>query len=131
MSFGGQEPGKAQLLLTYNKERVPAFVMALGNVTDEWAANAAGAINFGFPIISDASIPEIPPVIISNIPHNKIVSRAIESRGIKINVTEVPIPVAFGAAFEGERIRKGDGTWNVVAAIRQWWNGLPPNQCMR
>ena len=30
----------------------------------------------------------------------------MEARGIKIKVTEIPIPVAFAAAFEGERIRR-------------------------
>ena len=35
-------------------------------------------------------------------------SSALEVRGCKINVTKVPIPVAFGPAFEGERIRKQD-----------------------
>ncbi|MBT3221317.1 MAG: CO dehydrogenase/CO-methylating acetyl-CoA synthase complex subunit beta, partial [Proteobacteria bacterium] len=40
--------------------------------------------------------------------HDKIVERALEVRGCKVQITEVPIPVHFGPAFEGERIRKGE-----------------------
>ena len=35
-------------------------------------------------------------------------AKAIEVRGLKIVITEVPVPVAYGPAFEGERIRKED-----------------------
>ncbi|HEX78892.1 MAG TPA: CO dehydrogenase/CO-methylating acetyl-CoA synthase complex subunit beta [Dehalococcoidia bacterium] len=113
MSFGGVEPGDYRKLLLYNKDRIFAFAMPLGDVTDEWYANAAGAINYGFPVIADTPIPEILPTgictyehVVSNVPHNKIVSRAIEVRGLKVAVTELPIPVAFGPAFEGERVRR-------------------------
>jgi acetyl-CoA synthase len=40
------------------------------------------------------------------VPVNHIVEKCLEVRGCKIKVTKVPIPVAYGAAFEGERIRK-------------------------
>jgi len=112
-SFGGIGPGEYRNHLIYNKDRTFAFAMPLGYVTDEWYANAAGAINFGFPTIADTPIPEILPTgictyehVVSNIPHDKIVARAIEVRGLKVSVAEVPIPVAFGPAFEGERVRK-------------------------
>jgi acetyl-CoA synthase len=36
------------------------------------------------------------------------VARALEVRGLKVNVTEVPVPVAYGPAFEGERVRGDD-----------------------
>jgi len=114
-SFGGVEPGNYRKHLIYNKDRTFAFVMPMGYVTDEWYANAAGAINFGFPVIADTPIPEVLPSgvctyehVVSNVPHDKIVSRAIEVRGLKVSVAEVPIPVAFGPAFEGERVRKGE-----------------------
>ena len=29
-------------------------------------------------------------------------------RGLKVTITEIPIPVAYGPAFEGERVRKDD-----------------------
>ena len=39
---------------------------------------------------------------------NYIVEKAVEVRGLKVKVTEIPIPVAVSPAFEGERIRKED-----------------------
>jgi acetyl-CoA synthase len=115
LSFGGVQPGDFTRNLLYNKNRVFAFVVALGEVTDEWYATAAGAINYGFPTIADTDIPEILPTgvctyehVVSNIPHDKIIEKAIEVRGLKIKISEVPIPVAYSPAFEGERIRKDD-----------------------
>ena len=114
-TFGGIEPGDYRKHLIYNKDRIFAFAMPLGYVTDEWYANAAGAINFGFPTIADTPIPEVLPTgvctyehVVSNIPHDEIVAKAIEVRGLKVTVAEVPIPVAFGPAFEGERVRGED-----------------------
>ncbi len=125
MTFGGVEPGDfkaAREILMYNKERVFAFVMALGAdsgvkgpqlIDDEKYATAAGAINFGFPVIADVGIPEIKPTgictyehVISGVKIEEIVSRAIELRGLTIKLEKIPIPVAFGAGFEGERVRK-------------------------
>ncbi len=130
MTFGGVEAGDmkaAREILLYNKERVYAFVMALGAdskakglddgqlITDEKYATAAGAINFGFPVIADVPIPEILPTgictyehVISGIKIEEIISRAIELRGLTLKIEEIPIPVPFGAGFEGERVRKED-----------------------
>ena len=115
ISFGGIEPGDYRKILIYNKDRVFAFAMTMGDVTDEWYANGAGVINWGFPVIADTPIPEILPTgvctyehVVSNIPHSEIVNKSIEVRGLKVNVTEIPIPVAFGPAFEGERVRGDD-----------------------
>jgi acetyl-CoA synthase len=115
MSFGGIEPGDYRKILIYNKDRIFAFVLPLGYVTDEWYANAAGAVNWGFPTIADTPIPEVLPTgictyehVVSNVPHDKLVSRAIEVRGLKVAVAEVPVPVAYGPAFEGERVRGED-----------------------
>ena len=115
MSFGGVQPGDFRRNLLYNKNRIFAFVMALGEVTDEWYATAAGAINYGFPTIADSDIPQILPTgvctyehVVSRVPHDEIVEKCIEVRGLKIKIAEVPIPVAYSPAFEGERIRKED-----------------------
>lgn len=124
MTFGGIEPGNfkaARDILLYNKDRVYAFVMALGSddgvddeqlIIDEKFATAAGAINFGFPVISDVNIPQILPTgictyehVISGIKLDEIISRAIELRGLTIKLEEIPIPVPYGAGFEGERVR--------------------------
>jgi len=115
LSFGGVQPGDFRRNLLYNKNRIFAFVMALGEVTDEWYATAAGAINYGFPTIADSDIPEILPTgvctyehVVSKVPHDQIVEKAIEVRGLKIKIAEIDIPVAVSPAFEGERIRKED-----------------------
>ena len=115
MSFGGIAPGDYRKILIYNKDRVFAFALPLGFVSDEWYANAAGAINWGFPVIADTPIPQVLPTgictyehVVSNIPHDQIVQKAVEVRGLKVTVAKVPIPVAYGPAFEGERVRGED-----------------------
>ena len=115
MAFGGVQPGDYERMLRYNKNRIFAFVMAMGKVTDEWYATAAGAISYGFPTITSSDIPQILPTgvctyehVVSNVPVDELVKKAIEVRGLKIKVTEIPIPVAYGPAFEGERVRKED-----------------------
>lgn len=115
MAFGGVQPGDYKSILKYNKDRIFAFVNALGEVNAEWAANAAGAINWGFPTIADTDIPEILPTgictyehVVSNVPHDQMVAKSIEVRGLKVTITEVPVPVSYGPAFEGERVRKDD-----------------------
>lgn len=118
MTFGGLAPGdakNAREILLYNKRRVFAFVLALGEVDDEKYATAAGAINLGFPVIADTDIPEILPSgictyehVVSKVPHEEMAARAIEVRGLKITTVNIPIPVRHGPAFEGERVRKED-----------------------
>ncbi len=115
MAFGGIKPGDYKGNLIYNKDRTFAFVMAFGPVSDEWYANAAGAINWGFPTISDYDIPEVLPTgictyehVVSQVPHDEIVQKAIEVRGLKVSVSKIDIPMSYGPAFEGERIRKDD-----------------------
>jgi acetyl-CoA synthase len=115
LSFGNAKAGDYQKVLNYNKKRVFAFILAFGPVDDEKHAQAAGAINFGFPTISETEIDQILPTgictyehVVSNVPIENIVEKALEVRGCKINITKVPIPVPYGPAFEGERIRKID-----------------------
>ncbi|MCU0586656.1 MAG: acetyl-CoA decarbonylase/synthase complex subunit alpha/beta [Syntrophobacteraceae bacterium] len=115
MAFGGVQPGDYRSILKYNKDRVFAFVNALGEVNAEWAANAAGAVNWGFPTISDTDIPEILPTgvctyehVVANVTHDQMTAKSIEVRGLKVTITEVPVPVSYGPAFEGERVRKDD-----------------------
>lgn len=115
LSFGGVKPGDYKANLRYNKNRVFAFVLTLGEVTPDKYALAAGGINYGFPVIADTDIPEILPTgvctyehVVSNVPYETMVDRALEVRGCKVRVTKVPIPVPYGPAFEGERIRKTD-----------------------
>ncbi len=115
MAFGGIQPGDYKKMLAYQKDRVFAFVNALGEVNAEWAANAAGCVNWGFPTLADTDIPEILPTgvctyehVVANVPHNELSQRSIEVRGLKVSVTKIDIPLAYGPAFEGERVRKDD-----------------------
>ncbi|MBM4044686.1 MAG: CO dehydrogenase/CO-methylating acetyl-CoA synthase complex subunit beta [Planctomycetes bacterium] len=115
LSFGGVQAADFRRNLSYNKNRIFAFVLALGQVDEEKYANAAGAINYGFPTIADTDIPQILPTgvctyehVVSRVPHETIVQKAIEVRGLRVKVTKIAIPVPYSPAFEGERIRKED-----------------------
>ncbi len=113
LTFGGLKAGQAKRCLLYTKERVFAFGLVLGELDDLKYATGAGAINMGFPVIADTEIPQIKPsgittyeALVSELDYKKIVPRAIEVRGLKVTVTQIPIPVSYAAAFEGERVRK-------------------------
>ena len=126
LTFGGLKPGMSREILLYNKERVFAFVLALGEVDDLKYAAAAGAINFGFPVIADTVIPEILPTGVTTYEHvvsmpfatidgkddlekaERLVQKCIEVRGVKVKVSNVDVPVPYGSAFEGEVVRKVD-----------------------
>jgi acetyl-CoA synthase len=115
LSFGGMEPGDYRKILIYNKDRVFAFAMTFGHVTDEWYANGLACVNYGFPIIADSPIPEILPTgvctyehVVSDVPYDEITQKATEVRGLKVTVSKVPVPVSYGPAFEGERVRGAD-----------------------
>ena len=126
LTFGGLKAGQAREILLYNRARVFAFVLALGEIDDLKYAAAAGAINYGFPVIADTVIPQILPTGVTQHEHvvsqpfntipgkddleraEKLVQKAIETRGVKIKLTEVPVPVPYGSAFEGEVVRKKD-----------------------
>lgn len=126
LTFGGLKPGQSREILLYNKERVFAFVLALGEVDDLKYAAAAGAINFGFPVIADTVIPEILPTGVTTYEHvvsmpfnqidgrddleraERLVQKCIEVRGVKVKVSNVDVPVPYGSAFEGEVVRKAD-----------------------
>ncbi|MBI5195066.1 MAG: CO dehydrogenase/CO-methylating acetyl-CoA synthase complex subunit beta [Nitrospirae bacterium] len=113
--FGGKKPADFREHLKYQKDRVFAFAIVLGELDDVKWSTGAGAINMGFPAVCDTDVPVIHPTgvctyehVDKELDHNKIVQRAIEVRGLKVTVEKPPIPVAYGPAFEGERIRKED-----------------------
>ncbi|MFU8769687.1 MAG: acetyl-CoA decarbonylase/synthase complex subunit alpha/beta, partial [Desulfotignum sp.] len=115
MAFGGVKPGDYKTILKYNKDRVFAFVNALGDVGTEWGVAAAGCVNWGFPTIADTPIPEILPTgictyehVVAPVAHEDMVQKSVEVRGLKVQVSEIDIPCAFGPAYEGERVRGAD-----------------------
>jgi acetyl-CoA synthase len=115
MAFGGVQPGDYKKILKYNKDRIFAFVNALGDVGTEWGVAAAGCVNWGFPTLADTEIPEILPTgictyehVVAPVAHEDMVQRSVEVRGLKVQVSEIDIPCAFGPAYEGERVRGAD-----------------------
>ncbi len=108
--FGNIQPGNLAGLLDYTKNRVPAFVNTFGAIDSVVVSAGAGAIALGFPVVVDIDLGEnqVPGALESVCDHNETVKKSLELRNIKIKVTELPIPVAFAAAFEGEIIRKSD-----------------------
>ncbi len=115
MAFGGVEPGDYKKILLYNKNRIFAFVNAFGEIGTRWACAAAGCVNWGFPTLADTDIPEILPTgictyehVVANVPHEEMVQKSVEVRGLKVSVSSIEIPCSFGPAYEGERVRGAD-----------------------
>ena len=108
--FGNVQPGDLAGLLEYTKLRVPAFVNTFGAIDSVVVSAGAGAIALGFPVVVDIDLGEnqVPGALESVCDHDNTVAKSLELRSIKIKVKELPIPVAFAAAFEGEIIRKAD-----------------------
>ena len=108
--FGNIQPGDLAGLLAYTKERVPAFVNTFGAIDAVVVSAGAGAIALGFPVVVDIDLGEnqVPGALESVCDHAETVKKSLELRSIRIKVKELPIPVAFAAAFEGEIIRKAD-----------------------
>ena len=116
--FGAVQPGDLAGLLKYTKDRVPAFVNTFGAIDSVVVSAGAGAIALGFPVVVDIDLGEnqVPGALESVCDHELTVKRSLELRNIKIKVKELPIPVAFAAAFEGEIIRKAD-------MAKEFWSG--------
>ena len=126
MGFGNIMAGNSRDILSYNKNRCLAYVLCLGPLDEVKVATGAGALAFGFPIICDTAVPHALPSGLTTQEHLismpfddipgkddleravRLVQRCIEVRGIKIKIATVPIPVAFGPAFEGEIVRRAD-----------------------
>ena len=108
--FGNVQPGDLGGLLEYTKNRVPAFVNTFGAIDSVVVSAGAGAIALGFPVVVDIDLGEnqVPGALESVCDRSMTVKRSLELRNIKIKAKELPIPVAFAAAFEGEIIRKAD-----------------------
>ncbi len=111
MMFGGIQPGDYEAQKDYQRRRVLAFVLYLGEHDMVKDAACMGAINVGFPVITDQVLPEdkqIKDWFISQPDYDKIVQTCLETRGIKITAIEIDVPITVGPAFEGESIRKKD-----------------------
>ena len=113
LTYGRLSPGDWEAILGYCRERVKAICIALGPIDAEIAAIALGALAMGIPIITDQDVPkieasEVTPreALLTEKDYSRIAARAAEMRDIKLDVAKVPIPVPYGSAFEGERVRR-------------------------
>ena len=115
LSFGGVKKGDVPGLLKYIKQRVPAFMIALGEQDPLKVSAIAATIKLGLPVITDQVIFHgatcrdlLGERLITEKNYADIVAKAIEARGIRIKIDKIDIPVNYSAAFEGERVRKAD-----------------------
>jgi len=113
MMYGGIKSGQWEEMLRYEQNKVPAFVVLLGHVDEVIVATGLGVLAMGFPIISDLDVPQLGKIdttlyeaLVVEKDYKKLASRCVETRGLKIKVTNVPVPVPYAPAFEGERVRK-------------------------
>ena len=111
--YGGFKPGQWQGIAEYIRNRVPAFVLLLGNVDEVIVATGLGVLAFGLPIITDLEVPQLGKIdttlyeaLVTEKDYKKIASQCVLTRGIKVRLAQVDVPVPYAAAFEGERVRK-------------------------
>ena len=113
--------GQARDIMLYNKDRVFAFVLALGEVTTTStrrppAPSTTASRSSPTPTSRRSCRPAshlrarrlMPLTNSRRRRHGGRKQRLLEVRGFKIKVAKVPIPVPYGPAFEGERVRKED-----------------------
>jgi len=103
MMFGGVTPGDIQRLLTYARERAKAMVIVYPGLTDDEIACVDAMRVLGFPILSLGDYKG--GAWISANPDD-VVRRGMEEKGIRVNITAIPIPMGCSPAFEGKSIRK-------------------------
>ena len=111
--YGGFKPGQWEGIADYIRNRVPAFVLLLGHVDEVIVATGLGVLAFGLPIITDLEVPQLGKLdttlfeaLVTEKDYSKLPSKCILTRGIKVKMSEVKVPVPYAAAFEGERVRK-------------------------
>ncbi|MGI6096578.1 MAG: acetyl-CoA decarbonylase/synthase complex subunit alpha/beta [Dethiobacteria bacterium] len=110
LAFGGIEPGNRQDVRDYVRRRVRAFVLHLGKIDDIQSAAHLAAIFLGSPVITDQELlggEQIPNWYLSHL-GDDLVTVAMEVRGIKLKIVDIPVPINVSSVFEGEIIRKSD-----------------------
>ncbi len=111
LAFGGITPGLREDQRDYQRRRVRAFVLHFGERDEVQIAAHFAAIFLGFPVLVDHELPEdeqIPNWYIPCPDYDELVKVALEVRGIKLKILDIPVPFTVAPAFEGEAIRKKD-----------------------
>ncbi len=103
MMFGGVTPGDTHRLLHYAAERAKAIVIVFPGLTDEEIAFVDGMRVLGFPILS---LGRYEGGTWTAADSGDVVRKGMEEKGIRVNVTAIPIPMGCSPAFEGKSIRK-------------------------
>lgn len=115
LTFGGIQGGQKKECLDYCADRVPAFAIALSGINEKKVAAACGAIAMGFPVICNFDVPKIivkdkqgfdKELLTFELDTEKLINKCVEVRHIKVKITDIPLPVRYSTAFEGERVRK-------------------------
>lgn len=107
LSFGGLKPGDAGGMIGY-LTKMAVFVIHLGTPDEVTASAAFGLTKAGIPVILDQDIDVGNDLITNQTDYSKLAQTCLDIKGIKVKILKVDIPVGFGQAFEGERIRKPD-----------------------
>ena len=91
--------------MAYTKERVPAFVNTFGPLDEVTFPPARAQSPLVFPLLPMWTCRKCRRAYDAK-DYRETVKTSLEAREIKIKIKEIPIPVSFAAAFDGERIRK-------------------------
>ncbi|MFA5411489.1 MAG: acetyl-CoA decarbonylase/synthase complex subunit alpha/beta [Candidatus Omnitrophota bacterium] len=113
LTYGGFKSGQWQQILKYTQEKVPAFIVLLSYVDEVLVATGLGVLAMGFPIISDLELPQLGKIdttlyeaLVVEKDYARLAGKCIEARGLKVKITNIPIPVPYAPAYEGERVRR-------------------------
>ncbi|MFH1848845.1 MAG: acetyl-CoA decarbonylase/synthase complex subunit alpha/beta [archaeon] len=107
LTFGNISRGSEDAMRGYLGDRLRVFVMALGEQDNVERAVIAGARYLNIPVICNHDVGRADGFYFEA-DHEKIVEKALEVRDIKVKIDKIDIPVTYGPAFEGERIRRPD-----------------------
>lgn len=103
MMFGGVTPGDAARLLSYARERAKAIAIVFPGLDEEEVAIIDTFRVLGIPVLTPGGYEGGSWIPVRTA---EAVRTGMELRGIKVNVTAIPIPMACSPAFEGKSIRK-------------------------
>lgn len=103
--FGGVIPGDVHRLIAYASERAKAFIIVYPGLTDVEIAFLDGLRILGIPIIQ---VGEYFGGEWKSASVSQAVQIGMDLRGIKVQVSAIPIPMACSPAFEGKSVRKED-----------------------
>ena len=102
LMYGGLKSGQWEGIADYIKNRVPAFVLLLSHVDEVLVATGLGVLAFGLPIITDLEVPQLPKIdttlfeaLVTEKDYQKLPSKCILTRGIKVKMSEVAVPVSY------------------------------------